>query len=165
MLGKKKEHPKEKSELHPRNRHRERYDFKQLIASHHELGLFVKLNNYGDESIDFFNPGAVKALNKALLKCYYDIHAWEIPATYLCPPIPGRADYLHYAADLLHDSEQAQQEKFRWERGSPASMLVLEPIACIPLSVSKNMAGRSLVQILILLPLPQQPISFNPIQF
>ncbi|MEL0618756.1 RlmF-related methyltransferase, partial [Cobetia marina] len=24
---------------------------------------------------------------------------WDIPAGYLCPPIPGRADYLHYLAD------------------------------------------------------------------
>lgn len=26
---------------------------------------------------------------------------WDIPTGYLCPPIPGRADYLHYLADLI----------------------------------------------------------------
>jgi 23S rRNA (adenine1618-N6)-methyltransferase len=26
---------------------------------------------------------------------------WDLPAGYLCPPIPGRSDYLHYIADLL----------------------------------------------------------------
>ncbi|HEY0906396.1 MAG TPA: 23S rRNA (adenine(1618)-N(6))-methyltransferase RlmF, partial [Methylophilus sp.] len=26
---------------------------------------------------------------------------WDIPKHYLCPPIPGRADYVHYLADLL----------------------------------------------------------------
>ena len=31
----------------------------------------------------------------------YDIQNWDIPANYLCPPIPGRADYIHYIADLL----------------------------------------------------------------
>jgi 23S rRNA (adenine1618-N6)-methyltransferase len=101
MLPKKKEHPKEKIKLHPRNKHRERYDFKQLITSLPELKKFVKLNDYNDESIDFFDAEAVKTLNKALLKHYYTIEHWNIPQNYLCPPIPGRADYMHYAADLL----------------------------------------------------------------
>jgi len=101
MPQKKKEHPKEKSSLHPRNKHRERYDFKLLINSCPELAQFVKLNKYQDESIDFFNPEAVKALNKALLKHFYQIDNWDVPENYLCPPIPGRADYIHYLADLL----------------------------------------------------------------
>jgi 23S rRNA (adenine1618-N6)-methyltransferase len=98
---KKKEHPKEKSGLHPRNKHRERYNFKQLTASCPELARFVKLNDFQDESIDFFNPEAIKMLNKALLKHFYHIGNWDIPENYLCPPIPGRADYIHYVADLL----------------------------------------------------------------
>ncbi|WP_181303961.1 23S rRNA (adenine(1618)-N(6))-methyltransferase RlmF [Rufibacter sp. XAAS-G3-1] len=101
MLPKKKEHPKEKAELHPRNKHRERYDFNQLIKSSPELGRFVQLNDFKDQSIDFFNPEAVKTLNKALLKYFYGIKYWDIPPNYLCPPIPGRADYLHHLADLL----------------------------------------------------------------
>ncbi len=101
MPQKKKEHPKEKSGLHPRNRHRNRYDFKELIKSCPELAQYVKLNKYNDESIDFFNPDAVKILNTALLKYYYDIDFWDIPKGYLCPPIPGRADYIHNIADLL----------------------------------------------------------------
>jgi 23S rRNA (adenine1618-N6)-methyltransferase len=101
MIQKKREHPKEKTRLHPRNRHRARYDFKQLTGSCPELAQFVKLNLYSDESVDFSDPEAVKMLNKALLKHYYDIDNWDIPAGYLCPPIPGRADYLHHAADLL----------------------------------------------------------------
>ena len=101
MLHPKKEHPKEKNRLHLRNKHRERYDFKQLIESCPELAQFVKLNIYEDESIDFFNPEAVKMLNKALLKQYYGIANWDIPENYLCPPIPGRADYIHHIADLL----------------------------------------------------------------
>ena len=97
----KKEHPKIKSRLHPRNKHRERYDFKQLINTCSELAQFVQLNKYDDESIDFSNPEAVKMLNKSLLKHFYDIENWDIPQGYLCPPIPGRADYIHYIADLL----------------------------------------------------------------
>jgi 23S rRNA (adenine1618-N6)-methyltransferase len=101
MPSEKREHPKEKIALHPRNRHRERYDFKSLIQRCPELGSFVKVNPYGDESIDFFDPIAVQCLNKALLKFFYGVEFWEIPPNYLCPPIPGRADYVHYVADLL----------------------------------------------------------------
>ncbi len=103
MPQEKKEHPKIKPGLHPRNKHRERYEFESLIQSNPELARFVKPNQYGDESVDFFNPKAVKALNTALLKHYYDIQTWDIPPGYLCPPIPGRADYIHHMADLLSD--------------------------------------------------------------
>ena len=103
-LQQKKEHPKEKSGLHPRNRHRTRYNFSELISTSPELKSFVRLNEYQDESIDFSNPAAVMMLNKALLKHYYDIHHWNLPAGYLCPPVPGRADHLHHLADLLASS-------------------------------------------------------------
>ena len=93
--------PAVKINLHPRNPHRERYDFDSLIAVSPELAAFVSLNAYGDASIDFANPLAVRALNRALLLSEYGIRDWDIPAQYLCPPIPGRADYLHYLADLL----------------------------------------------------------------
>ena len=97
----KREHPAEKTKLHPRSKHRERYDFKQLIKSCPDLSEFVKPNKYKDDSIDFFNPEAVKTLNVALLKYFYKINYWDIPKHYLCPPIPGRADYIHHMADFL----------------------------------------------------------------
>ncbi len=93
-----------KTDLHPRNLHRGRYNFPQLIASSPPLAEFVALNDYGNESINFADPTAVKALNRALLLHDYAIREWDIPAQYLCPPIPGRADYLHYLADLLGES-------------------------------------------------------------
>jgi 23S rRNA (adenine1618-N6)-methyltransferase len=96
--------PREKATLHPRNRHQGRYDFAQLIKSSPELGEFVVINPYGKESIDFANPTAVRVFNRALLKSYYGVAHWDIPADYLCPPIPGRADYLHFIADLLASS-------------------------------------------------------------
>jgi 23S rRNA (adenine1618-N6)-methyltransferase len=103
-MKQKKTHPKLKTSLHPKNKHRERYDFPLLIKASPELAEFVKVNDYGDESIDFFNPEAVKQLNTALLKHFYGITYWEIPKDYLCPPIPGRADYIHHAAQLLGES-------------------------------------------------------------
>ncbi|MBP6558419.1 MAG: RlmF-related methyltransferase, partial [Flavobacterium sp.] len=100
----------EKINFHPRNPHRFRYDFDALIKACPELQNFVHTNEHSigsseselaKQTIDFSNPEAVKALNKALLISNYDIQNWDIPANYLCPPIPGRADYIHYIADLL----------------------------------------------------------------
>lgn len=108
MVATKNQIPEGKALLHPRNKHREQYNFKELIGVCPELGKYVRLNPYGNESIDFANPKAVKWLNKALLKCYYGVDYWDIPAGYLCPPIPGRVDYLHYIADLLGASNDGQ---------------------------------------------------------
>lgn len=91
--------------LHPRNQHRERYDFSALIKSCPALAAAVSPNAYGDLSIDFANPLSVKQLNQALLRHFYQVKFWDIPEGYLCPPIPGRADYVHYLADLLRDTE------------------------------------------------------------
>ena len=98
------EKPAIKSSLHERSKHRSRYDFKALIASCPALESYVAENKFGDESIDFADPLAVKTLNSALLQHFYQIKFWDIPEGYLCPPIPGRADYIHYAADLLASS-------------------------------------------------------------
>jgi len=91
----------EKSSLHPRNKHRSRYDFEVLLHKTPELKPFIYINEHEIETIDFSNPLAVKTLNKALLKTYYRILDWDLPSDYLCPPIPGRADYIHHIADLL----------------------------------------------------------------
>ncbi|MCK5776455.1 MAG: 23S rRNA (adenine(1618)-N(6))-methyltransferase RlmF [Bacteroidales bacterium] len=93
-----------KNKIHPRSKHRNRYDFKQLISAYQKLAPFVQPNDYGDESVDFFNPEAVTALNTALLMHFYELEYWEIPKGYLCPPIPGRADYIHYIADILAET-------------------------------------------------------------
>ncbi|MFD1257257.1 23S rRNA (adenine(1618)-N(6))-methyltransferase RlmF [Mucilaginibacter terrae] len=103
--------PAEKENLHPRNLHRGGYDFTALIKALPELNEFVKTNEYHNLSVDFSNPDAVKALNKALLKQFYSIDHWDIPAGYLCPPIPGRADYIHYMADLLAGSNNGEIPK------------------------------------------------------
>lgn len=96
--------PTEKSQLHPRNKHKDGYDFKQLTETSPGLAKYVKVNAHGTESVDYANPKAVKWLNKALLKQFYSVGDWDIPAGYLCPPIPGRADYIHHIADLLGSS-------------------------------------------------------------
>lgn len=94
----------EKVRLHPRNKNRDRYDLDALIKAVPELKNHIALNKYGVESVDFANPLAVKLLNTALLNHYYGITNWEFPDKNLCPPIPGRADYIHHMADLLSEN-------------------------------------------------------------
>lgn len=91
----------QKQELHPNNKHRNRYDFPGLIQSSPALKPYVRPNEHGDLSINFFDPNAVRALNKALLIHFYGVRYWDIPGHYLCPPIPSRADYIHHVAELL----------------------------------------------------------------
>lgn len=87
--------------MHPRNPHQSGYDFPALVATSPELERFVFRAPHGGDSIDYSDPIAVKALNRALLQHHYAVRDWDIPAGYLCPPVPGRADYIHHLADLL----------------------------------------------------------------
>ncbi|MCL7666561.1 RlmF-related methyltransferase, partial [Klebsiella pneumoniae] len=69
-----------------------------------ELRQFLTLTPAGEQSVGFANPLAVKALNKALLAHFYAVANWDIPDGFLCPPVPGRADYIHHLADLLAEA-------------------------------------------------------------
>lgn len=86
---------------HSRSRHRAPYDFAALTRSSPELAGFVHASPTGRDTIDFADPAAVMALNRALLKHEYGIAEWSVPPGYLCPPIPGRAEYVHHLADLI----------------------------------------------------------------
>lgn len=86
--------------MHSRNRFRAGYDFSRLIKRSPALEAFVSTAKHGGPSIDFANPEAVMALNQALLADAYGLN-WSVPRGALCPPIPGRSDYLHHLADLL----------------------------------------------------------------
>ena len=100
-MSKKLKKPKKKGKLHRRNAHKNRYDLDTLSATSPPLSPFVRANKFGDDSIDFGNPEAVKALNQALLIHFYNLEYWDIPARYLTPAVPGRADYIHNMADLM----------------------------------------------------------------
>ncbi|WP_246067742.1 23S rRNA (adenine(1618)-N(6))-methyltransferase RlmF [Changchengzhania lutea] len=75
-----------------------------LLKAFPDLEPFVFVNKYETKTIDFAHPKAVKALNTALLKVHYGINFWQFPDTNLCPPIPGRVDYIHNLSDLLKKS-------------------------------------------------------------
>jgi 23S rRNA (adenine1618-N6)-methyltransferase len=87
--------------MHPRNRHKDGLDFPALVAASPALTRFVKKNPAGRATIDFADPDSQRALTTALLKQAYGVAHWEIPPGYLVPSIPGRADYIHAAAELL----------------------------------------------------------------
>ncbi len=90
-----------KVKLHPRNKNNKVYDIKKLVLEHPSLGPYIIEGKHGLPTIKFSNPKAVLELNKALLVSHYKIKGWTVPEGYLCPPIPGRADYIHYVADIL----------------------------------------------------------------
>lgn len=87
--------------MHPNNAHQKDYDIPGLVLAYPELQPFVIKNPSGTQTIDFVQPKAVLALNKALLIKDYGVTNWQLPEGYLCPPIPGRADYILHLADLL----------------------------------------------------------------
>ncbi|MDB2384945.1 23S rRNA (adenine(1618)-N(6))-methyltransferase RlmF [Polaribacter sp.] len=91
--------------LHSKNKFNKGYNFDELILKNPLLKEFVSKNSYGNLSIDFSDPKAVKELNKALLFTYEKISVWDFPDENLCPPIPGRLDYIHHLADLLSPEE------------------------------------------------------------
>lgn len=93
-----------KNKLHPKNIHRNGYNFKVLIRVYPALKEFVFINKFGTETIDFSNANAVKKINTALLFTHYKLSFWDFPESNLCPAIPGRADYMHHLNDLLKSS-------------------------------------------------------------
>ena len=107
-----------KEGLHPRNRFRNRYDFPKLIKGSPALAAFVAPNAHGDASVDYASPAAVKALNQALLRQAYGLQHWDVPPGHLCPPVPGRSDYIHHLADLLGVGDVAA-----FSRGRKATVL------------------------------------------
>lgn len=113
--------------FHPNNQHNQGYDFSVLIAAYAALEPFVTLNAFQQSSIDFADPAAVKALNAALLVHHYQIVGWDVPEGFLCPPIPGRVDYIHHVADLLAGAV-----------GEDASKKQANPIRLLDIGVGAN---------------------------
>lgn len=93
-------------QLHKKNKFNKGYNFDELITVNPPLKEFVVKNKYDAITIDFSNPKAVKELNKALLFTYDKISIWDFPDENLCPPIPGRLDYIHHLADLISSEEK-----------------------------------------------------------
>merc|ERR1740130_1031884 len=101
----KKKATNKKYSVHPRNKYFENQpDFAALSLRYKSFATHVK-DNGKHCSIDFKNPESVKCLNQTLLLHDFNIK-WDMPTTNLCPPIPGRCDYVHWVEDLLKDREK-----------------------------------------------------------
>ena len=94
--------------MHPNNKHNSSYNFSSLGNVHTDLNNYVFMNCYGIKTIDFSDQQAVFHLNKAILKKDYNLNDWTIPKNYLCPPIPGRADYIYHLNDLVTEENSSQ---------------------------------------------------------
>ena len=113
-----------KDQLHPRNKNRELYDLDALEKLEPELSPFISKNEFGNLSVDYSDPKAIKLLNKGILKHYYELEFWEFPDHHLCPAVPGRADYLHYVADLIGDEKKEKGRNLRClDVGTGASLI------------------------------------------
>jgi 23S rRNA (adenine1618-N6)-methyltransferase len=108
--------------MHQRNKHKGRYALEKLVQLNPALKSFVFMNEHGEFSIDFSNPKGVKELNKSLLFSYYDI-AWDLPDSNLCPPIPGRADYIHAIAEFIESQDLIQEKVNCVDIGTGASLI------------------------------------------
>ncbi|AZZ95852.1 23S rRNA (adenine(1618)-N(6))-methyltransferase RlmF [Pseudoalteromonas sp. R3] len=92
--------------MHVRNKHRQGYDFARLCIANPALKQHLITSPRKEDTIDFADRAAIVALNQALLACDYGVKFWQLPEPFLCPPVPGRADYIHALADLLADDNQ-----------------------------------------------------------
>ncbi len=92
--------------MHPNNLHKKSYDFQSLVKALPALEQFVIKNPSEELTINFSDRASVIALNKAILKYHYQIEYWDVMDGYLCPAVPGRAEYIHHLNDLLSENEK-----------------------------------------------------------
>ena len=90
--------------MHDQNPFKNGYDLTILATLNSTLKKAIYTNKYGNTTIDFSDASAVKALNQALLKSQYNLD-WDLPKENLCPPIPGRLEYLLHIADLVQKKD------------------------------------------------------------
>lgn len=124
--------------FHRRNRHQGHYDFPRLVADYPALKPFLTTRPDGEITLDFADVHAVRALNSALMRSAYEVVDWTVPAGYLCPPIPGRADYVHGLADLLAHRHGG---RFPVAAECVHSISAPAPVASIPCSGTVSTAG------------------------
>lgn len=105
----------QKPGLHPRNRHHSRYDLATLCQVNPELRQFLTLTPAGEQSVDFANPLAVKALNKALLAHFYAVANWDIPDGFSARQYrAGRIIFITLPIYWLKQTEQFQLMPAFW---------------------------------------------------
>jgi 23S rRNA A1618 N6-methylase RlmF len=92
--------------MHRRNRYYgRRPDFSALSRRFSDFAALTTTDASGQVHVDWKNPAASTALTRALLRADYGL-SWDLPPGFLCPPVPQRANYIHWIEDLLAGSTE-----------------------------------------------------------
>ncbi|OHX64252.1 23S rRNA (adenine(1618)-N(6))-methyltransferase RlmF [Flammeovirga pacifica] len=110
--------------MHHKNPHKSGYDIDKLCSQMPQLKSHIILTKGNTKSINFHDAESVKLLNKALLKAHYKIKFWDIPKGYLCPPVPGRLDYLLGINDLIKETTNLSYREIKgFDVGTGANLI------------------------------------------
>jgi 23S rRNA A1618 N6-methylase RlmF len=96
--------------MHPRNPYSVPIDIAQLAGQFPDLyDHVISRSSNGRVVYDWHAPGATYAVTRALLKRDFDLD-WQQPLEHLCPPVPGRLNYLLWVEDLVLQDAAAAAE-------------------------------------------------------
>ncbi len=108
---------------HKHNKHQGKYDFGMLRQLIPEIEDYLIPKPNGKLTLDFSSSSAVRLLNQGLLRQYYNLQYWDFPKENLCPPIPSRAEYIHFIYDLLKDVKKPKSAVTLLDIGTGATMI------------------------------------------
>ncbi|XP_024941778.1 U6 small nuclear RNA (adenine-(43)-N(6))-methyltransferase isoform X2 [Cephus cinctus] len=86
--------------MHPRNKYRDKPDFKKLAILYPEFGRNAITDLTGKVKINFKNEESLRVLTRILLKHDFGLEV-EIPKEKLVPALPLRLNYILWIEDLL----------------------------------------------------------------
>lgn len=135
--------------LHPASPFNVPYDLTALCAVEPALQAYVYTTKRGEQSVRFEQPEAVRLLNQALLRHHFALRWYEVPATSLCPAVPGRLDYLLYVQEFLANlhGKKPKAKQFRLlDIGCGANLIysVLAAQVCRWQVVASDISAESL---------------------
>uniref|UniRef100_A0A182PKE1 U6 small nuclear RNA (adenine-(43)-N(6))-methyltransferase n=1 Tax=Anopheles epiroticus TaxID=199890 RepID=A0A182PKE1_9DIPT len=85
--------------MHPRNRYRQKPNFRQLVKLYPELNEVASVDISGKVKLDYRNKHAVHLLSKCLLLRDFGLKL-ELPPNKLVPTLPLRLNYIHWLEDI-----------------------------------------------------------------
>lgn len=95
--------------MHARNRYKDKPpDFAYLASKYPDFKQHIQINLNGRVSLNFKDPGAVRALTCTLLREDFGLSI-DIPLERLIPTVPLRLNYIHWVEDLIghQDSDKS----------------------------------------------------------
>ncbi|GLC59921.1 hypothetical protein PLESTB_001554300 [Pleodorina starrii] len=116
--------------MHPANLYyRQEPDFEALAREYEELRPYVRTDSAGRAHLDTTSWEATRALTCCLLRHDFGLR-WWLPEGQLVPPVPNRANYIHWIHDLLHLSAPQQQPQLQQQQEGVTSVVRGLDIGC-----------------------------------